>query len=110
MRVTCVDPEEAERNLDTVSKFIDSQSSRSGVTEKEWDQIQHTFEQINTNLIGYGEIWKDDNKSLGDLKRRSLFDLLKLLDNFGLSKNRSASIQSSFCRLHFNSRQLSSFG
>ncbi|KAI7735787.1 hypothetical protein M8C21_000549, partial [Ambrosia artemisiifolia] len=86
---TCVHPEEAKGNIDTVSKFIDFQSS-SGVTKKEWDQIQHTFEQISTNLIGCGELWKDDKKSLGNLKRRSLPDLQKLLDNCGLSKNRYA--------------------
>ncbi|KAI3727341.1 hypothetical protein L1987_67154 [Smallanthus sonchifolius] len=87
---TCLHLDEAEGNIDIVSKFIDFQSS-SCVTKEEWDQIQHTIEKISINLIDCGEIWKDDKNS--GRNRRSLFELLKLLDNCGLSKHRSAFIE-----------------
>ncbi|KAI3759776.1 hypothetical protein L6452_07827 [Arctium lappa] len=78
--------EEAEGNIDVVSKFIDFQSS-SDVSKEEWRQVRHTFEKISTNIIDCGELWMDEKKSLG--KRRALSELLKLLDGCGLSKHRS---------------------
>ncbi|KAK1434225.1 hypothetical protein QVD17_11144 [Tagetes erecta] len=73
-----------------VSMFRDFPPS-SGFTMEEWDQIQYTFQKISTNLIDCGELWKDDKKSMP--KRRSLSELLKMLDNCGLSKHRPAFIE-----------------
>ncbi|KAI7735795.1 hypothetical protein M8C21_000557, partial [Ambrosia artemisiifolia] len=86
----CVKLLEAEGNIGIICKCIDFQSS-SGVPKDEWDQIQHTFEKISTNLIYCGELWKEEKKSLP--KRRALSELLKLLHNCGLAKRRSEFIE-----------------
>ncbi|KAK9066170.1 hypothetical protein SSX86_013491 [Deinandra increscens subsp. villosa] len=86
----CLNLEEVEGNIDTVSRFIDVQSS-SDVTGEEWVQIQHTFEKVSMNLIDCGEVWKDEKKP--SAKRRSLAQLLKLLESSGLSKHRSVLIE-----------------
>ncbi|XP_076884991.1 midasin-like [Bidens hawaiensis] len=87
---TTIKLEETKGNIDFISKCIDFQSS-SDVTKEEWDQIQHTFGVIGTNLIDCGELWKEEKKSLP--KRRALAELLKLLDSCGLSKNRSSFVE-----------------
>ncbi|CAI9267632.1 unnamed protein product [Lactuca saligna] len=46
----CVPLEEAQGNIDTVSKFIGLESL-SGVIKEEWRQVRHTFKKINTNLV-----------------------------------------------------------
>ncbi|XP_023760194.1 midasin [Lactuca sativa] len=87
----CVPLEEAQGNIDIVSKLIGLESL-SGVTKEEWRQVRHTFKKISTNLVYCGELWKDEKKkSLG--KRRALSELLKMLDSFGLSKHRSTSME-----------------
>ncbi|KAI3766421.1 hypothetical protein L2E82_16478 [Cichorium intybus] len=78
--------EEAEGNVNILSKFIDLESL-NGFTKEEWRQVRHTFKKISTNLIGCGELWRDEKKSLR--KRRALSELLKLLEGCGLSKHRS---------------------
>nr|XP_043616414.1 midasin-like [Erigeron canadensis] len=93
--------EEAKGDIDVVSKFIDSKVA-SGVPEKEWTQVQLRFENIISNVIGCGELWKDEKKS--SQKRRALSELLKLLDACGLSKDKSAKALSKLLNL------LDSFG
>ncbi|KAD4889375.1 hypothetical protein E3N88_21448 [Mikania micrantha] len=81
----CVHLEEAEGNIDIVSKFIDFQSSND-VAKEERVQIQRTFEKVSTNLIDCAELWKDEKKNT--VKRRSLSELLKLLEKCILAKRK----------------------
>ncbi|XP_059643593.1 midasin [Cornus florida] len=73
--------------------FLAPQSSHLGHQEKR-KQLWCTIETICRTAIDCGDLWKDENKNLG--KRRALSDLLKLLDNCGLSKHRSTLFEDQF--------------
>ncbi|CAL5443785.1 unnamed protein product [Camellia sinensis] len=59
--------------------------------QEESKQVWCTVENISRTAIDCSDLWKEENKSLG--KRRALADLLKLLENCGLSKHRSTNFE-----------------
>lgn len=68
-----------------VTQFIDSQSGH--IYQEEWKKLWDTLEIICQTTGNCSDLWKDEKKRLG--KRRALSDLLKLLENCGLSKRKS---------------------
>ena len=55
---------------------------------KGWRAVWYTIEKIYTTAVDYGNLWKEEKKGQG--KRRALSELLKLLENNGLSRHKSA--------------------
>lgn len=68
-----------------MTQFIDSQSGH--IYQEEWKKLWDTLEIICQTTGNCSDLWKDEKKRLG--KRRALSDLLKLLENCGLSKRKS---------------------
>ncbi|KAI4324806.1 hypothetical protein MLD38_030260 [Melastoma candidum] len=58
--------------------------------QKEFKDLSFAIRKISRAALDYSEIWKNVTKSIG--KRRALSDLLKLLENCGLSRHSSKSV------------------
>lgn len=63
--------------------------------QKELKDLLFAIRKISRAVLDYAEIWKNVTKSIG--KRRALSDLLKLLENSGLSRHSSKSVEVGNC-------------
>lgn len=55
---------------------------------EEWRAVWHMIENIYIKAVDSGNVWKDEKN--GQRKRRTLFELLDLLERNGLSRHKSA--------------------
>ncbi|GAB4842595.1 hypothetical protein Ancab_012571 [Ancistrocladus abbreviatus] len=76
-----------------VKKCVVSKSA-SPAYHNEWNKTWDTLEKICRTAADSREIWQGEGKTL--VKKRALADLLKLLENSGLSRHKSKVLQDQF--------------
>ncbi|KNA10543.1 hypothetical protein SOVF_143350 isoform A [Spinacia oleracea] len=76
------------RKLDVQTSLLYSDVNANSLTYKEeWSEIWHNLENICRAVAESADMWKDEGKS--QVKMRAFSDLMKLLENHGLSKHKS---------------------
>ncbi|KAM7253719.1 hypothetical protein ACFE04_031401 [Oxalis oulophora] len=78
-------PKDVKETVSTIKQCIVTHST-SPFYQKEWTTLKDLLEDLSKSIIEKGDCWKTVNVHVG---KRTLTDLLKQLENIGLSKHKS---------------------